>query len=121
MTSCWGWAGVVQGRRVMPLMARGTYFINGCCSDGVKLFADGGICIADTFGSTLTPIARLGCGYRLMLTGRTALDISAALQGVSDHPSDVYAAEYRYTVPVESLRRSDRLYAGLTFSLALSF
>ena len=116
-----GWAGVVQGRRVVPVMARGTYFFNGTCQDGLKVYVDGGLCLARTSGSQLCPIARAGCGYRLMLTERTALDFSAALQGISDHPDDVYVTEYHYSVPPESLRRSDRRYAGLTLSLALSF
>lgn len=116
-----GYAGVIQGRRVVPLMVRETFFFNGCRNDGIKMFAEGGVCLAGTFMEKLTWMGRAGAGYRVMLGDIPALDFFLSAHLVHDHPAAVYATEYSYSVPAGDLRSSLRQYAGISIGLSLNF
>ena len=115
-----GYAGLVQNRRGLTLGLRESFYFKGVCSDGFKLTGEVGTALCPYF-TVPAHTARLGLGYRLMLTGRSSLDILLSIQGVDDHPSEVYVSEYRYIIPSEDLRRSDRKYLGTSFSLSLNF
>lgn len=116
-----GYIGVIQDRRVFPVSLRGTYFHNGCTHDGVKLFADGGVCLGRSLNDQRILMGKCGGGYRLMITERSAMDFMLSVHCVYDHPMDVYVAEYRYSVPDSDLLGSNRHYAGINFSISLNF
>lgn len=116
-----GYIGIVQGRRVVPLTVRETFFLNGSRQDGFKLFADGGLCFTGTFRHQQNWIVKTGAGYRLMLGEKPAVDFSLSVHGAFDHPKSVYIHENSYTVPIQDLKRSDRQYIGINISMALSF
>lgn len=116
-----GWAGLFESRRMVPLTLRGSYFFRGYDRDGWKLFAEGGCCLGESHAGKAVGIARLGSGYRVMLDRNFALDLSLSLQGVSDHPTNVYDKAREEAIPDASLRRSDCNYLALNFSVALSF
>lgn len=116
-----GYIGIVQGRRVMPLTLRETFFFKGCRKDGFKIFADGGLCFTGSFRHQQNWIAKTGVGYRMMLGDKPAMDFSLSVHGAYDHPSSVYISEYSYPVPIQDLRKSDRQSVGIDLSIALSF
>lgn len=116
-----GYIGVVQGRRVVPLTIRETFYFNGSRKDGFKLFADSGLCFTGTFHHQQNWIAKAGIGYRMMLGEKPAIDLSLSAHGANDHPKSVYISEYSYPVPPQDLRRSDRQYIGIDLSMAVSF
>lgn len=116
-----GYVGVIQGRRVVPLMVRETYFFNGCRNDGIKVFAEGGACLSGTFRDKPSWMGRAGAGYRVMLGDIPAMDLFISAHFVQDHPASVYASEYSYSVPKSDLRSSLSQYAGISIGLALNF
>jgi len=116
-----GYIGIVQGRRVIPLTLRETFYFNGCRKDGFKIFADGGLCFIGTFQHQQNWIAKAGVGYRMMLGDKPAMDFSLSVHGANDHPKSVYVSENSYPVPVQDLRKSDRQYLGVDISVAVSF
>lgn len=116
-----GYMGVVQGRRVVPLMLRETVYLNGCRNDGFKLFAEGGLCLTKTFKDQKSWIGRGGLGYRVMLGDKPAMDFFLTAHFVHDHPNSIYISEHSYIVPVHNIRMSDRDYAGISVGMALSF
>ena len=116
-----GWAGIYEGRRVMPVTLRGSAFLKGYDADGLKLFLEGGWCHARSFASKPVYLGKAGTGYRFILDRNLALDLSLSLQGASDHPLGVYDKSREESVPDASLRRSDSGYFSLNFSVALCF
>lgn len=116
-----GWAGIYEGRRVVPVTLRASCFWSGYDRDGWKTFLEGGWCGARSFAGKPVFIGKLGCGYRLMLDRDFALDFSLSLQGAYDHPLDVYDKRREELVPDVNLRRSDGGYLSLNFTLALCF
>ena len=116
-----GWIGVYEGRRVMPLTAGVEFLSNGHYSDGYKIFADGGTCIAKTMPGKHNIIGRAGFGRRFILDRNLAMDMSLSVQYVSDHPTDVYDYSRGVSVPFEILLRSDCQYASVNLSVGLCF
>ena len=116
-----GWAGLFEGRRMFPVTLRSSYFFNAYDRDGWKAFLEGGCCLGQSFAGKAVGIAKAGTGYRVMLDRHFALDLSLSLQGVLDHPVDVYDRNRGEAVPDRNLRRSDCGYVGLNFTVALSF
>lgn len=116
-----GYIGIVQGRRVVPVMLRETIYFNGCRSDGFKLFAEGGVALAPTFQNKQVFMARAGAGYRLMLGDKPAMDFFMSVHGAHDHPRSVYVTEHSYSVPMDDLRSSHRDCLGISVGMALSF
>lgn len=116
-----GWVGVYEGRRVVPVTLRGSVFFRGYDADGMKLFLEGGRCIAPSFSGKPIYIAKLGTGYRIMLESNFALDLALSLQAVHDHPLGVYDHIREESVPDANLRRSDCSYMSLNLSFALCF
>lgn len=116
-----GWAGVYEGRRVIPVTLRASAFARGYDRDGLKLFVEGGRCYAQSFAGKHIWMGKLGGGYRIMLDRDFALDLSLSLQAVTDHPVGVYDHNRDEIVPDENLRRSDSRYHSLNLSVALCF
>ena len=116
-----GWAGIYEGRRVVPVTLRASCFWKGYDRDGWKTFLEAGRCFADSFAGKPVYVAKLGTGYRMMLDRRFALDLALSLQGAYDHPLDVYDKGREEAVQDANLRRSDSGYLSLNFSLALCF
>ena len=116
-----GWAGVYEGRRVIPVTLRGSFFFRGYDHDGMKFFLEGGRCFAPSFTGKPIWIGKLGGGHRVVLDSHFALDLSLSLQAVSDHPVNVYDPIREDAVPDANLRRSDCAYMSLNLSVALCF
>ena len=116
-----GWAGLYEARRMFPLTLRSSFFFRGYDRDGWKAFLEGGCCLGESYAGKAVGIARMGSGYRVILDRNFALDLSLSLQGVLDHPVDVYDKVREERIPNESLRRSDCNYVSLNFSISLCF
>lgn len=116
-----GWAGVYEGRRVVPVTLRSSVFFRGYDNDGMKVFLEGGRCFAPVFGGKPIWLGKVGGGHRTMLDRHLALDFALSLQAVSDHPRDVYDPIREDVVPPGNLRRSDCAYMSLNLSVALCF
>ena len=116
-----GWAGVYEGRRVVPVTLRASAFVRGYDCDGMKLFVEGGRCFAPSFAGKQIWMGKMGGGYRLLLDTHFAMDLALSLQAVHDHPIGVYDRSRDEIVPDASLRRSDCEYFSLNFSVALCF
>ncbi|MBR1576204.1 MAG: hypothetical protein IJ654_07135 [Bacteroidales bacterium] len=116
-----GWAGVYEGRRMFPVTMRGSYFFDAYDKDGWKTFLEGGCCLGKSFAGKAVGIVKAGTGYRLMLDRYFALDLSLSLQGILDHPVNIYDRSREEFVPDGNLRRSDCGYIGINFTLALDF
>ena len=114
-----GYAGVQQRTRLFPLALRSTYYMESFRSDGQFIFIEGGAGLHETRKS-ISPIGRLGYGYRAILNRRCSIDFSASLRAVSDHPP-IYDSSIPGYVAEENIRRSDALYGALLFSVALNF
>ena len=116
-----GWIGAYEGRRMTPVMATFNYVPRGFNANGWKYFTDLGYCFADNLPGKSTLILRGGAGRRIMLDRKLCMDLSASLQGVSDHPGHVYDALREQSVPTENLLRSDCIYIAVNFSVAICF
>lgn len=116
-----GWAGLYEERRMFPVTLRSSFFFKGYDQDGWKAFLEGGCCLGGSFGGKAVGIGKLGGGYRVMLDRHFALDLALSLQGVLDHPLDVYDDKREELIPAAFLRRSDCGYVSVNFSVALCF
>lgn len=112
-----GYIGIKQDRRIMPLTLRATYYFNSFFRDGYMIFADNGLGIHDAEHNTF--IGKYGAGYRLALSRRLNLDLMVSIQIANDHPT-LYDPEEK-EIPKEDLRRNDATYGALNFNIALSF
>lgn len=117
----YGWMGAYEDRRMNPLTLRGTYYINGYGSNGLKLFAEGGAGLARTFFKQKSYVYKAGLGERIMLGPGYAMDLSVSAQRVNDHPTDVYDVWNGVSVPDGNLRKSICKYLGVNFSITLAF
>lgn len=116
-----GWAGLYEERRMVPVTLRSSFFFKSYDQDGLKAFLEGGCCLGESFAGKPVGIGKLGGGYRVMLDRHFALDLALSLQGVSDHPLDVYDRKREEAIPEASLRRSDCGYLSVNFSISLCF
>lgn len=117
-----GWAGVWEGRRIVPVDLRVTRYFSGLDRNGVKAFVEAGEIISHNVANSDFPsnIVKIGCGYRLMLTTRSAVDLSISVHRCIDHPATVTDPRYGYLVPAGHLRRSDTAYMGVNFSMSVN-
>lgn len=117
-----GWAGVWDGRRVVPVDLRVTRFFSGLDSNGFKAFLEAGEVISHNDASSELPsnIIKLGGGYRIMITSRSSIDLAMSVHRCLDHPAGVTDPKYNYRVPASHLRRSDTAYMGISFSISLN-
>lgn len=117
-----GWAGVWEGRRVVPVDLRVTRFFSGLDSNGLKAFIEAGEVISHNDASSELPsnIIKLGGGYRIMITSRSSVDFAISVHRCLDHPAGVTDPQYNYSVSAGHLRRSDTAYMGINFSISVN-
>lgn len=117
-----GWAGIWQDRRVVPIDLRATRYFSGLNNNGFKAFFEVGELISHNVAGSDFPsnIMKLGGGFRIMLTSRSAVDLSLSLQRCIDHPADIHDPAYNYDVAPDHLRRSDTSYTGINFSISIN-
>lgn len=118
-----GLAGVWTDRSVVPIDLRLTKFFPLKSGNSLKAFIEGGPIISHNgfVEEDSSYIARLGGGYRIMLTERLSLDLSVSFFNCMDHPADVVDPKYNSHIDPALLRRSDTLYQGLSFSISLNY
>lgn len=116
-----GWIGVFEGRRVVPLTLAVNFLPKGHGNDGFKLFADGGLCFGKRMPGKQILMARAGAGQRIMLDRKFALDMSMSVQGVSDHPVDVFDPSRNESVSNANLLRSDCGYMSVNLTIGFCF
>lgn len=114
-----GYAGIEQRTRFFPLALRSTYFLDAYNKDGKFIFLEGGAGFHET-RQNVSPFGRAGYGYRLALTEKNSLDLSASLRMAWDHPP-IYDSSIRDYVPEDNIRRSDALYGAICLSIAINF
>lgn len=114
-----GYAGIEQGTRFFPLALRSSYFFDSFRTDGKFVFLEGGAGFHET-RKTVSPFGRAGYGYRMALSARKSMDLSASLRIASDHPP-IYDSSIKGYVPEDNIRRSDALYGAVCFSIAINF
>lgn len=120
---CTGISGISRGESVVPMSLRFTFFFG---KDPMKArwfsLVDGGAGIALGRKAELSPLARIGAGYRVSLARSAKLDFLMSLRGIYSHPQVneiVDGAEA--VVPPARLRRSQAFYGALTFGIGLNF
>lgn len=120
---CSGFSGISRGEAVIPMSLRFSFFFG---DDPVKArwfsFVDGGAGISVGRKAGLSPVAKIGAGYRISLTRSAKLDFLVSLRGIYSHPQvkeivDGAAA----VVPAGRLRRSQAFHGALTFGIGLNF
>jgi len=114
-----GYAGIQQRTRFFPIALRTTYYLDSYRTDGQFVFLEGGAGFHETRKS-ISPFARSGYGYRLVLSEGKSLDLAGSLRVAFDHPP-IYDSSIPGYVPQDNIRRSDALYSALCFSIALNF
>lgn len=114
-----GYAGIQQKTRFFPISLRNTFYFKSFSMDGQFIFIEGGAGFHE-MRKTVSPVARLGYGYRAALSRRSSIDFSASLRGVADHPP-IYDNSIPGYVDEEDIRRSDAIYGALCLSVALNF
>ena len=114
-----GYSGIDQGVRHFPLSLRATYFMDSYMTDGQFVFLEGGAGFRDNF-QKISPLGRLGYGYRISLSRRWSLDLSGSLRAVYDHPT-IYDQDIRAYIDTEDVRRSDSVYMAAILSIGLNF
>lgn len=114
-----GWAGIKQGRQVVPILLKETYSINRYNQDGWLVFLTEGVGLrSDNNKHSL--MSQAGTGYRIALSRRGSMDFLCSLQLSTDHPN-VKDNNTGTFVPAENLRKSDSIYTALNFSISLNF
>lgn len=114
-----GYAGVFQRTRIFPLALRSTFYFDSFRSDGQFIFLEGGAGLHETRKS-VSPVARIGYGYRAVLSRKSSIDFLASIRTVADHPP-IYDSSIPGYIADEDIRRSDALYNALILSVALNF
>lgn len=117
-----GWAGVFEGRRVMPLTLEVNFLPSGCNADGWKYSLEGGMLLTQShMTGQYAYIAKALFARRVKLSDYLCLDMGVSLQAVADHPTDVYDKSRSEIVANGNLLRSDCYYSSLNFSIGLCF
>lgn len=119
-----GAVGISEGNRVFPAMLRVSAYPKGVSSDGIFIFADGGVGFHADNPNTPTKknavLASLGGGYRFALSRSISFDLLASLRGAYDHASILNPDGPGY-IPEQNIRRNNAGYIALNISAALTF
>ena len=119
-----GYAGLSDNNRVFPLLLRLSAFPKGMTTDGIFLYAEGGVGFhsatpgAGTLSSAI--IADTGWGYHIALSRSIGLDFQMGLRASFDHVH-IKDADTGEWVPDADIRRNDARYYALCFSIGLNF
>lgn len=114
-----GYEGIDRQYRVYPITVRATHTFQPANEDGYLLFVEGG---AGFWGpkDISAVLGRVGTGYRLALSPRTALDLMFSFRLSMRNP-DLFDPDSTHPILQERIVLN-QLYSGkLTVSVALSF
>lgn len=119
-----GYAGLMKGDRVFPLLLRATAYHHEMTEDGLFCFAEAGPGFhSSTPHNTTLPAALMadaGCGYHVALSRSIGLDFQLSLRGAFDHTliKDADTGEW---IPDADVRRNETRAYALCLSIGLSF
>lgn len=117
-----GYQGLQDGHRIIPLTLRGSWFFGDDPGQN-RWFAyvDGGIGFraSEYIRNFISPLAKTGFGYRLVLGEVIKLDFSCGFQYCHLHP-DLFDADGQVISPA-NLRRNNLDIAGVRLGMALAF
>lgn len=117
-----GYSGLKGGHRVIPLTLRCTGYIGADPRENRWIvFGDAGVGFRASphLRTLVSPMAKLGFGYRFPLSRRINLDILGHMQFYVTHP-DIYEPSGE-VVPPENTRRNNDDVGGIGVSVAISF
>jgi len=81
-----GFEGIDKGRRIIPLLARLSYYPFFLDQDGIFLFLDGGIALKHHENDKYVKQVQLGGGYSLMLCDHSKLSFNLGFRLAYDRP-----------------------------------
>ena len=107
-----GYEGIRQDRRAVPLGLRAGWAFRGLNTDGPMCYAEGGAALHKDCATS--GLGAAGLGWHCQLDHGCGLDFKVGVNVCGDHPPIK-------GVSTESLRKSDALYSGISFTVGLCF
>lgn len=118
-----GYMGIHQGRHMIPVLARFSYFPSGFNNNGMFCFGDAGPAFGVTKNKNpygLCVICHAGGGYRLALSSTMSIDFLISARAAFDKPG-IWSPYLNDYIPTENVRKSISNMYGLEFTLGLNF
>lgn len=116
-----GYCGIARDRNIIPLLFRYKYAFAGSSDDGAIFIAGAGVGFpVNTTSDAVVVSGSIGGGYRLVLSGKTSIDIQCTARLAYDRP-EVFQKGSNRPVPAGRILRNDAFYGSLNIGLAINF
>ena len=114
-----GYGGIQDVHHCIPVSVRGTrYFMENVHGDRMFAFMDLGSGISLKKDPQEIMTGKIGCGYRISLSGRTKIDFLAAIRGTYSH-KNIFFDNIR--IPHERINRNNVYGCALSCGISISF